>query len=155
MIFKNAGTIMPVWQISRVDPGYLYIVENHGKYKIGKSKRDTNRLKAAKTWLPDMTLIGQKPFWGMSHHERCLHTGFANYWYSGEWFDFTGDNDALDLLLEGFTAFSDDSPDRNSVDFIYWFNGEGMAEFLIEQASQKLSLPRFQKQESVNQKPRR
>jgi hypothetical protein len=46
-------------------------------------------------------------------------------------------------------------PDRNSVDFIYWFNGEGMAEFLIEQASQKLSLPRFQKQESVNQKPRR
>src|SRR5690606_8058352 len=118
-----------------VDSGYIYIVENHGKYKIGKPKRDTNRLKAAKTWLADITLIGQKPFWGMSHHERCLHTGFASYWYSGEWFDFTGDNDALDLLLEGFTAFSDDSPDRNSVDFIYWFNGEGMAEYLIEQVS--------------------
>ncbi|GLU29852.1 hypothetical protein [Brucella sp. NBRC 12950] len=61
----------------------------------------------------------------------------------------------MDLLLEGFTAFSDDSPDRNFADFIYWFNGESMAEFLIEQANQKLSLPRSQKQQSVNQKPQR
>jgi hypothetical protein len=30
-----------------------------------------------------MTLLGFKPFWGVSHHERLLHTGFANYWYSG------------------------------------------------------------------------
>lgn len=54
--------------------------------------------------------------------------------------------------MEGFTAFSDEDPDRNSVDFIYWFNGDGMAEFLMEQASQKLSLPKFQRQESLNQK---
>ncbi|HQS10879.1 MAG TPA: hypothetical protein PLK13_18810 [Xanthobacteraceae bacterium] len=152
MIFEKAGTIMPVWNLHRVDPGFIYIVENHRKYKIGKSKRAQNRLNAAKTWLPDMKLIGQKPFWGMSHHERCLHTGFVSYWYSGEWFDFAGDDDARDLLLEGFTAFSDEDPDRNSVDFIYWFNGDGMAEFLMEQASQKLSLPKFQKQESINKK---
>jgi hypothetical protein len=37
---------------------------------------------------------------GMSHHERLLHTGFANYWYAGEWFNFEGDDDARDLLLE-------------------------------------------------------
>ncbi|WP_222280246.1 hypothetical protein [Rhizobium leguminosarum] len=47
-----------------------------------------------------MNLIGQKPFWGMSHHERCLHVGFASYWYSGEWFDFAGDDDTRELLLE-------------------------------------------------------
>lgn len=152
MIFEKAGTIMPVWNLHREDPGFIYIVESQGKYKIGKSKGAQKRLSAAKTWLPDMKLIGQKPFWRMSHHERCLHTGFARYWYSGEWFDFTGDDDARDLLLEGFTAFRDEDPDRNSVDFIYWFNGDGMAEFLIEQASQKLPLPKFQKQESINKK---
>jgi hypothetical protein len=153
MVFKDVGTVMPGWQIRREDPGYIYIVEDHGKYKIGKSKGDKDRLKAAKTWLPDMTLIGQKPFWRMSYHERCLHVGFARYHYSGEWFDFTGDNAALSLLLEGFRELSDDSPDRNSVDFIYWFNGDGMTEFLMEQKSQNLTLPKFQKQESINQKP--
>ncbi|MGY4352708.1 hypothetical protein ACVWXM_009201 [Bradyrhizobium sp. GM7.3] len=58
MIFKDVGTVMPVWQIRRVDPGYLYIIENHGRYKIGKTTRAEKRLRAAKTWLPDMTLIG-------------------------------------------------------------------------------------------------
>lgn len=152
MIFKNVGTIMPVWNLHRVDPGFIYIVENHGKYKIGKSKRARIRLSAAKTWLPDMKLVGHKPFWGMSHHERCFHTGFARYWYSGEWFDFNGDDNVKDILLQGFTAFSDEDPDRNSVDFIYWFNGDGMAEFVREQVTQKLSLPRFQRQESFNQR---
>lgn len=152
MIFKDVGTVMPVWQIRRVDPGYLYIIENHGRYKIGKTTRAEKRLRAAKTWLPDMTLIGFKPFWGVSHHERRLHAGFASYWYSREWFDFEGDDSARDLLLDGFTAFRDDDPDRNSVDFIYWFNGDGMVEFLIEMDRQKLSLSKFQKQESSTQK---
>lgn len=152
MIFKDVGTVMPVWQITRVDPGYLYVIENHGRYKIGKTTRAASRLRAAKTWLPDMTLIGFKPFWGVSHHERQLHIGFASYWYSREWFSFEGDDDARDLLIQGFTAFSDDNPDRNSVDFIYWFNGDGMTEFLIEMDRQKLSLPKFQKQESFIKK---
>ena len=110
MIFKGVGTVMPVWNVHRVDPGYIYVFECNGRYKIGKTKRTKERLKAAKTWLPDMILIGFKPFWGMSHHERLLHTGFANYWYAGEWFNFEGDDDARDLLLEGFVAFSDDTP---------------------------------------------
>lgn len=152
MIFKDVGTVMPVWQIHRVDPGFIYIIESQGRYKIGKAKRAENRLKAARTWLPDMTLVGFKPFWGVSHHERELHAGFARYWYAREWFDFEGDDDVRDLLLDGFTAFSDDSPDRNSVNFIYWFNGDGMAEFLIEMNRQRLSLPKFQRQESYIQK---
>lgn len=99
-----------------------------------------------------MSLIGFKPFWGVSHHERELHVGFARYWYAREWFNSEGDNDVRDLLLDGFMAFSDDSPDRNSVDFIYWFNGDGMAEFSIEMRRQKLSLSKFQKQESLTRK---
>jgi hypothetical protein len=154
MIFEGVGTVMPVWQVRRIDPGYIYIFESNDRYKIGKTKSAKERLKAAKTWLPDMTLIGFKPFWGVSYHERLLHTGFAAYWYSGEWFGFEGDYDARDLLLGGFCAFSDDSPDRNSVDFIYWYNGEGMVEFQIAMAEQNQTLPKFQKQESgVQKKP--
>jgi hypothetical protein len=99
-----------------------------------------------------MSLIGFKPFWGASHLERELHAGFAQYWYAREWFNFEGDDNVRDLLLDGFTAFSNDSPDRNSVDFIYWFNGDGMAEFLIEMDRQSVSLSKFQKQESLTQK---
>lgn len=151
-MFDDVGTVMPVWRVHRVDPGYIYIFESNHRYKIGKTKSTRERLKAAKTWLPDMVLIGFKPFWGVSYHERSLHTGFANYWYSGEWFSFEGDDAARDLLLDGFSAFSDVSPDRNSVDFIYWYNGEGMVEFQMAMAEQNLTLPKFQKQESAIQK---
>ena len=148
MLFEGVGTVMPVWAIHRVDPRYLYIIENHEKYKIGKTVRTRDRFRAAKTWLPDMRLIAFKPFWGMSHLERLLHIGFANYSYAGEWYDFAGDDEARDLLIEGFIAFTDDSPDANSRDFIYWYNGEGMAEFLLAINSQKFSLSKFERQES-------
>lgn len=151
MIFKNTGTVMPVWMIRRVDPGYLYVFESNGRYKIGKTKRTRDRLKAAKTWLPDMTLIGFKPFWRMSYHERLLHMGFAGYWYSGEWFNFEGDDDAQDFLIDNFLAFSDNDPDANSVNFIYWYN-EGLIEFQMAMHEQNLTLPKFRKQESEAQK---
>ncbi len=152
MIFDKVGTVMPVWQITRVDPGYIYVIEHHGQYKIGKTTSTKERLKAAKTWLPDMNLIGLKPFWGMSHHERLLHTGFAFYWYAGEWYKFDGDNETRDLLLDNFTAFSDDNPDANSVNFIYWYNGDGMVELQMAMDEQQLSLRKFQRQESDVQK---
>jgi hypothetical protein len=98
-----------------------------------------------------MKVLGLKPFWGISHHERLLHVGLAPYWYSGEWFDFSGDDDARDYFVDGFRGFSNDNPDQNSVDFIYWYN-EGMAEFSIEMHRQGQTLPRFQKQESGTQK---
>ena len=143
---------MPVWQVRRVDPGFIYVIESNGRYKIGKSKHIEGRLKTAQTWLPDMTLIGLKPFWGVSYHERQLHTGFSRYWYAREWFNFEGASDIRDLLIDGFRAFSDNNPDRNSVVFIYWFNGDGMAEFPMEMDRQRLSLPKFQKQESCTRK---
>ena len=148
MIFENAGTVMPVWRIHRVDPGYLYIIQSHSMYKIGKTVHSTARLRAARTWLPDMEVVGIKPFWQVSYPERALHAGFARHWYDKEWFEFKDEEGVQEVLVDGFRAFRDDDPDRNSVDFIYWFNGEGMAEFFIEMARQKLSLPKFQKQES-------
>ena len=151
MIFEGLGTVMPVWQISRVDPGYLYVIESSGRYKIGKTKNTKGRLKAAKTWLPDMVLVGLKPFWGMSHHERQLHIGLARYWYSGEWFSFEGDDDVRDSILENFIAFSDVNPDMNSVNFAYWCH-DGMLEFQMEMHEQQLSLPKFRRQESGAQK---
>ncbi len=152
MIFRDVGTVMTVWLVRRNDPGFIYILESHGRYKIGKTTSAKDRLKAAKTWLPDMTLIGFKPFWGMSHHERLLHTGFARYWYSGEWYSFGGDDDARDTLLEGFCDFCDEDPDANSVDFVYWYNGEGMIEFQMEMHHRRLTLPKFQRQESDGQR---
>lgn len=151
-MFEAVGTIMPAWRLHRVDPGFVYVIENHGLYKIGKTRKSAARLKAAKTWLPDMKLIGLKPFWGLAHHERMLHTGFAQYWYALEWFDFQDDDAARETLLSGFTAFSNDNPDCNSVDFIYWFNGDGMTEIVMAQNEIRLSLSRFRKQESRSQK---
>ncbi|MCQ0987350.1 GIY-YIG nuclease family protein [Jiella marina] len=142
---------MPVWQIQRLDPGYLYLIEDNGRYKLGKTKTEKDRLKAAKTWLPDMKLIARKPLWGISHHERCLHTALVRHWYSGEWFKFDDDNEMEQYFLDGFGAFADDNPDRNSVDFIYWYN-EGMVEFVTEMDRQNLTLSKFKMQESSVQK---
>jgi hypothetical protein len=83
MILDITEKVMPVWGIRRVDPGYIYIIENHGRYKLGKTNSTQARLRSARTWLPDMALVAFKPFWGVSHHERQLHTGFASYWYAG------------------------------------------------------------------------
>jgi hypothetical protein len=117
------------------------------RFKIGRTKSARRRLAEAKTWLPDIKVVGIKPFWNFCWVERCLHEGFSRCWYAGEWFE-PADESYQELLVEGFVAFSDRDRDRNSVDFIYWFNGEGMAEFVMERAAQGLSLRRFQLQES-------
>ncbi|GLK76240.1 hypothetical protein GCM10008171_14940 [Methylopila jiangsuensis] len=149
--FGNVGTVMPVWQVRRVDPGYLYVIEDNGRFKIGKTRSTKERRKAAKTWLPDMKLIGFKPFWGMSQTERLLHTGLSRFWYAGEWFNFIGEDDMREWFVNNFTAFSDEDPDMNSVNFIYWCH-DGMLEFQIEMDNQKLTLPKYQRQESDVQK---
>lgn len=61
---------VPVWQIPRVDPGFLYVVEAGKRLKIGKSKNHRARIRAAKTWLPDMKFIGAKPFWIVNQFEN-------------------------------------------------------------------------------------
>jgi hypothetical protein len=115
--------------------------------KIGRSKSKSARIKAAKTWLPDMKVIGIKPFWNITKIEKNLHEGFSRCWYVGEWFELI-DEGYHDVLLEGFAAFSDTDRDKNSRDFVYWFNGDGMAESVIERYSQGITLQKFLRQES-------
>jgi len=129
------------------DPGDVYVLEHGGRYKVGRSKTSSLRLRAAKTWLPDAKIIGVKPFWNVTRIERHIHEGFARCWYAGEWFELI-DEGYREVFLEGFMEFSDTDRDNNSVDFIYWFNSNGMAEFVIERYRQGLTLPSFLRQES-------
>ena len=150
---SQLDTRISVWGILRSDPGYIYVLEHSGRYKIGRSKRPEQRIREAQTWLPDLKVIGSKPFWNVSYVERCLHVGFSRDWYSREWFEFADEADR-DFFLEGFEEFSDDHVDRNSIDFIYWMNGGGMAEFVMELEKQQLSVKAFQRQEtSFKNKP--
>jgi hypothetical protein len=148
---KLIGTRVPVWQVLRSDPGYLYFIKNNDKYKLGKSKNPTNRVRAAKTWLPDMKIVGCKPFWQISIVERSLHAGFSRSWYVGEWFKFEC-GEERDWIIQNFRAFSNEDIDMNSVNFIYWMNGEGMSEFVMEMGRQKLTLRKFLKQETLIKK---
>lgn len=130
------------------EPGFLYVVEHGGKYKIGSTKSRRNRLRSAKTWLPDMTVAGVKPFWDYKEKERLLHVGNAMCWYDGEWF-VPYDEAFQDYFVDEFKAFSDTEINRNSVNFVYWYNGSGMAEFVIEKNRQRMSLREFQLQETA------
>jgi hypothetical protein len=130
-----------------LDPGFVYVIEDRGRYKIGRTIDGEARLTAAKTWLPDMKLIGLKPFWNHQHIEETLHVGFADCWYDGEWYEIL-DEGYRDLLVDGFSAFSDTDRGRNSVDFIYWVNGSGMNEMTLDQSRRGVSRRRFLKEMS-------
>jgi hypothetical protein len=145
---------LKIFGVSPVDPGHIYLIQHGNRFKIGKSKNITARMKAAKTWLPDMNIIGAKPFWSVSQIERQLHEGFARCWYEGEWFELI-DEGYRETLLTNFVALSDTNRDMNSVNFIYWFNGDGLAEFVRERHAQGLTLSKFQQQESEITKDKR
>ncbi len=132
------------------DPGYIYIVEDHGRFKIGKTGRTAERMRAAKTWLPDMKILACKPFWNVSQIERDLHAGFSVGWYSGEWFAL--DDCDRDILLEGFSEFSDDDRDANTANFVRWCNSDGMVESIMECDRQARGLKPFLDQESFSKK---
>jgi hypothetical protein len=144
---------LTVFGVTRGDPGWIYFVRHKDLLKVGKTKNPRRRLtRDAKTWLPDLEVVGCKPFWNITFVERCLHVALVRYWYDGEWYKIT-DKDDRDFYIEGFLEFYEKDPDMNSVDFIYWMNGSGMAEFCHELCAQKLTLPQFQRQESGVKKP--
>lgn len=136
-----------VYGVRLINPGYIYMIENQGRFKIGRSVDHKSRLRAAKTWLPDARIIGIKPFWDHRTIEMHLHEGFADSWYDREWFA-PYDEPYREVMVEGFSEFSDDDRFRNSIDFIYWFNSEGMAEFVMERAYQNRPLRSFQRAET-------
>ena len=112
---------------------YVYVIQTGKRLKIGRSKHRHTRIRDAKTWLPDMTVIGVKPFWNVSDLEKELHTGLAQWWYEGEWFDL-GNDPCLESFLNNFVAFADEDDwrDRNSVNFLYWMHD--MAEIAMERS---------------------
>ena len=80
-------------------------MKNGGLLNVGKSTNSKRRLFGEeKIWLPDMNLIAIKPFWNTGSLERELHSGLAQYWYSGEWHRFTNESDS-EFLFEGFREF--------------------------------------------------
>ena len=140
---------LDIFGVSRHDPGWLYIVRNADLLKVGKTIDPKRRLfREARTWLPDMELIGVKPFWNIHDLERLLHCGLAQFWYSGEWHKFP-DGDCSEFLITGFREFYDDDRDMNSVDFIYWFNSSGMGELVMEQNHRQISLRKWQREVGV------
>lgn len=96
-----------------IDPGYIYIIRQGRRLKIGKSRNRLARLRAAKTWLPDGILIASKPFWHCKAVEWAIHQGLAHFWYKGEWFDFRG-NQYERIFIREFKAFDDNDINRNS-----------------------------------------
>jgi hypothetical protein len=109
---------LDIFGVPRSDPGWLYIVKNGKRFKVGKTINPKGRLLQARTWLPEMEVVGVKPFWNISNLERQLLSGLAQFWKSGEWHEFPGDT--YDFLFDDFRGFYEEDRDMNSVDFIYW-----------------------------------
>lgn len=124
------------------DPGYIYVLRDRGRYKIGKSKQPRSRIRSARTWIPDVQTIGVKPFWFHGELEKYLQVGLAQFSLQREWYDFEGD-EFEDWFVEEWTSFHDGQPDKNTRDFTYFMNGTGMAEFTLAWSSQEISKSKF------------
>ena len=133
-----------IFGVAKLDPGWLYLMRAGDLFKIGKTKNPKRRIRDALTWSPDIEVIAMKPFWNISELERMIHEGLSDCWHKGEWFKFI-DDEMRDFMVEGLSGFYEKDRDMNSVDFIYWYNGSGMVEFQMERDSRRVSLKRFQR----------
>ena len=124
------------------DPGFVYLMRDRGRLKLGKTKTPENRVRTARTWCPDIEIIAMKPFWHHHSTERYIHVGLAMFHYKGEWFDFDGDA-FEDSFIEEFQLFGDDDALENNLAFPYFINGSGMAEFTLEWSRRGISKRKF------------
>lgn len=140
-----------IFGVRRIDPGWVYLIKNAGLLKVGKTKNPEHRIRNAKTWAPDLEIIGIKPFWDIGYIERALHIGLAQNWHAGEWFSFSEKLD-YELITEGFREFYEKDRDMNSVDFIYWYNSSGLGEIAAEWESRGISLHKWKREASADYK---
>ena len=136
---------LDIFGVPRNDPGWLYVVMSGKLLKVGKTKNPSHRMRDARTWVPNLKIIGVKPFWNVTYLERLLLGGLAQDWHAGEWHYFREKYDR-DFLIEGFSEFYDEDRDMNSVDFIYWFNSSGFSEITNEWSSRRISLRAWQRE---------
>ena len=143
--FSVTDTSLPGWfDYRRRAPGWLYILEHNGLFKIGKTTNPRRRLREAQTWVPFATLIGVKPFWDIHSFERTLICGLAMHWMEGEWHGFENDEHS-EFLTEGFRIFDDHDRNGNTYEFGYWIRGSGRVEVISEYNARRGSLRRFQR----------
>ena len=97
---------LKIFGVQKTDPGWIYLVENQDFLKVGKTNNPVRRLeREAKTWLPDLTIVGAKPFWNVLRVERLIHEALSRYWYSREWYKIC-DKDEHDFVVNGFWNFT-------------------------------------------------
>lgn len=113
------------------DPGFIYLLRDRGRYKVGRTTSPKHRLSVARTWIPDIEVIGMKPFWFHSELESYVHVGLAMFSYKGEWFDFEGD-EFEEQFIDEFKFFTEENPIKNTRSFTYFINGTGMNELTLE-----------------------
>ncbi|MBW0368276.1 GIY-YIG nuclease family protein [Ensifer adhaerens] len=135
--------------IASGDPGYIYVLRSQSRLKVGRSTGKSDRLRQARTWIPDAEVLGIKPFWNHRDVEKYLQLGLSMFWYKGEWYDFKGD-EFEGWFLDEFVAFDDVDINRNSINFIYFMNSSGMSEYTLEFSQQGVSKARFQRDESAH-----
>lgn len=70
--------------------GFIYIFECNNRYKIGKSKDPSERIKSVRTVSPyPVKLILQTKVNDQDKTEKMLHVMFNNKKINGEWFNLT------------------------------------------------------------------
>ena len=130
--------------VPKLDPGWIYVVAAGPLLKVGRTKHPDRRLsREAKTWLPDLEIIGVKPFWNIGRLEYSLHSALADHWYKGEWHKFE-DTYWRNFFVEAFCEFSDTDRDINSVNFAYWMSGTNYAERVGMHCHKRMSLRKWQ-----------
>lgn len=136
-----------------VDPGFIYLLRDRGRYKVGRTTSPSYRLRVARTWIPDIEILAMKPFWYHSEFESFIHVGLAMFAYKGEWFDYEGD-EFEEIFISEFQYFTDEDPVRNTHSFPYFLNGTAMSEFTLEWSGRKVSKRRFLKENSFHSEVR-
>lgn len=147
---SRQGTVIPTFGVPREDPGFIYFLRSGKYFKIGRSSNPIQRLKPARTWNPEIEIIGIKPFWQHKAAEFELHIGMARAWRRLEWFELP--DESYDWLLDEFTAFDDRNLDSNSINFTYMMNGTGMSEFTHEFSQSRFAKKGFLKAETTFEK---
>lgn len=106
---QDASDTVPDHRVN-INPGYVYVIEGHGYYKIGLSTEPKKRIKNLQTSVPfPLRYIHLIATSYMVQTETLLHTTFAKKRTNGEWFAL--DEQDVTWIRETFPAYSDGGED--------------------------------------------